>query len=109
MLPWGDGVVAGTYHGGLSFFDGRAFRIEREGPAPSGIPSGWVNPHAMRRIGDALYIGTLDRGLVVGRPGAWTRMTTTDGLPSNDVTAVLPADDGSVWVGTRGGLARIAR
>ncbi len=104
VVPWGDGIVAGTYHGGLTWFDGTRFTLEREGK----LPAGWVNPHAMRRHGDRLWFGALDRGLVIGRRGAWTRLDLADGLPSRDVTAILPAADGhSVWVGTRGGLALI--
>jgi len=110
VVAWEDGIVAGTYHGGLSWFDGRGFEIEREAAGGAGpeLPSGWVNPHAMRRIGDTLWIGTLERGLVVGRPGEWARLDIADGLPSRDVTAVLPAGDGAAWVGTRGGLVRVS-
>lgn len=104
VVPWGDGVLAGTYHGGLSLGDGERFQVIREGQA--GLPSGWVNPHAIRRRGDTLYIGTLERGLVIGRPGAFAHLTRADGLPSDDVTDVLP-DRGGVWVATRGGLARL--
>jgi ligand-binding sensor domain-containing protein len=105
VQPWGDGIVAGTYHGGLVWYDGARFRIEREGRA--GIPAGWVNPHAMRWIDGKLYVGTLERGLVVGRSGGWTRLGVADGLPSDDVTDILPAGDGTTWVATRGGLARL--
>jgi signal transduction histidine kinase len=34
------------------------------------------------------------------------RFTTEDGLPGNQVKAVLQAHDGSLWVGTEAGLAR---
>ena len=98
--------MAGTYHGGLSIGDGERFRIVREGQG--GLPSGWVNPHAIRRVGGDAWIGTLERGLVVGRPGAWHHLSTADGLPSDDVTDVL-ADRSGVWVATRGGLARLTR
>ncbi|MCZ7682895.1 MAG: hypothetical protein M5U28_30475 [Sandaracinaceae bacterium] len=104
LVPWGDGVMAGTYHGGLAVGDGR-FRTIGEG---DGLPSGWVNPHALRRVGDEVWIGTLERGLVLGRPGAWQHVTTAQGLPSDDVTDVL-ADGEHVWVATRGGLARVSR
>ncbi len=107
LVPWGRGVMAGTYHGGLAIEDGaRRFSIVREGQG--GLPSGWVNPHAIRRVGDDVWIGTLERGLVVGRPGAWRHLTVADGLPSDDVTDVL-ADATGVWVATRGGLARLRR
>ena len=106
LIPWGRGVMAGTYHGGLSIGDGQRFRVVREGDG--GLPSGWVNPHAIFRVDDQVWIGTLERGLVVGRPGQWHHLTTADGLPSDDVTDVLADRDG-VWVATRGGLARLAR
>lgn len=105
LEPWGNGVVAGTYHGGLSWYDDSAFHIERE--ERGGLPAGWVNPHAMRWVGSRLWIGTQERGLLVGWRGEWTRLRTSDGLPSDDVTAVLPVADGRVWVATRGGLARV--
>jgi ligand-binding sensor domain-containing protein len=107
LIPWGDGVMAGTYHGGLSIGDGSSrFHIVREGDG--GLPSGWVNPHALDRVGADAWIGTLERGLVIGRPGAWQQLTRANGLPSDDVTDVL-VDGDAIWIATRGGLARAAR
>ncbi len=101
----GGQLVAGTYHGGLSWRVGDRFRIESE---RHGLPAGWVNPHAMQNIDGALWIGTLERGLLIGRRGAWTHLRVAQGLPSDDVTDVL--EDGTgVWVATRAGLARIER
>ena len=54
--------------------------------------------------GDALWIGTpagaqrLENGILT----SWTR---DDGLPHNGVFAILPRTDGSVWLGTNGGIA----
>jgi ligand-binding sensor domain-containing protein len=103
--PWRDGVVIGTYHGGLSWSDGSSFDVERV--SRGGLPAGWVNPHAMRWIGSRLFVGTLERGLLVGSRGRWTQLTAADGLPSADVTDVIPDGNGAAWVATRGGLARI--
>lgn len=75
----------------------------------------WVNAGAMAWLPDPsgeglLAIGTLDDGLwlhqVAG--GRWERLGTPEGLPDDDVTAALLAEDGTLWVGTRGGLARVA-
>lgn len=99
------GIVAGTYHGGLSWRVDGTFEIERE--RPGGLPAGWVNPHAIRRIDGELWLGTLERGLVVGTRGRWTHLRTRDGLPSDDVTDVLADGDGAAWVATRGGIARV--
>jgi diguanylate cyclase (GGDEF)-like protein len=42
-----------------------------------------------------------------GRQGASRRVfTTADGLPSNGITGLAPAQDGGLWIGTRAGLAR---
>ncbi|MGE5186824.1 MAG: hypothetical protein ACM31C_32445 [Acidobacteriota bacterium] len=100
VVAWQGGVVVGTYDAGLSWLAGARARQER-------LADGWVNPHAMRVAGGTLWIGTLDRGLAIGATGAWTRLRIADQLPSDDVTALLPAGDRAMWVGTRGGLARL--
>jgi ligand-binding sensor domain-containing protein len=105
LSRWEGGVVAGTYHGGRSWYEAGRFRIEGEGVG--GLPAGWVNPHAMRALGGRLWVGTMERGLLVGRPGRWSRLRVGDGLPSDDVTDVLPAPEGGAWIATRGGLARV--
>jgi ligand-binding sensor domain-containing protein len=104
VVPYGGGIVAGTYHGGLSFYDGTAFTIVSEGK--DGLPAGWVNPHAISVVNSRLWVGTLDRGLVVGTAGAWRHLTISDGLPSDDVTAVLKHGSETL-VATRAGLARV--
>ncbi len=41
--------------------------------------------------------------------GGWLRFTTADGLPHNDVRAILEARSGHLWLGTfGGGLCRLA-
>ena len=105
ITPWGDGVVAGTYHGGLSWAARGAFRIERE--SAQGLPAGWVNPHAMAKIRGDLWVGTQSRGLLVGASGRWTHLTLADGLPSDDVTDILADGPNGAWVATRGGLAHV--
>ena len=40
--------------------------------------------------------------------GKATVFTTADGLPDNYIVALLQARDGTMWIGTRGGLASIA-
>jgi ligand-binding sensor domain-containing protein len=100
VVAWQGGVVIGTYDAGLSWFDG-AFHLERD------LPRGWINAHAMRVVGDDLWVGTLDGGLLIGRRGAWQRLRIADGLPGDDVTALLSAGPRAMWVGTRAGVARV--
>jgi ligand-binding sensor domain-containing protein len=102
---WEGGIVAGTYNGGLSFFGPSGTMRVTEG---DGLPSGWVNPHAIRAAMGELLLGTLDRGLIMGRPGAWRRIGLEGALPSADVTSIAPGPAGTVWIGTRGGLARMS-
>jgi ligand-binding sensor domain-containing protein len=63
----------------------------------------------MRVVGDEIWYGTLEDGLVMGNRGGWRTLDIADGLPSNDVTAVLPLEGGRVLVATRGGLAEVSR
>lgn len=60
---------------------------------------------AITQTGDgALWFGTnVGLGRYVG--GRASVYTTEDGLPDNNIVALLPAQDGKLWVGTRGGLA----
>jgi len=52
---------------------------------------------------------TDNRGLAIGGPGGWRRVTEKQNLPASFVTAVLQDTEGSVWLGTYGaGLARWA-
>jgi ligand-binding sensor domain-containing protein len=101
---WDGGLAVGTYSGGLSLRTRAGVSIVRES---DGLGSGWINPHAMRAIGGDFWLGTLDRGLVVGHAGAWRRFGLEAALPSADVTAIAADGDGGAWVGTRGGLARV--
>lgn len=104
-----DGVVAGTFSGGLVWFGPEGPVTEREAPraGAGALPSGWVNPHAILRTGDDVLVGTPGRGLLLGRRGSWRHLGPREGLPSSDVTAALPAGAGEWWVATRGGLARV--
>ncbi|MGJ8697405.1 MAG: two-component regulator propeller domain-containing protein [Verrucomicrobiaceae bacterium] len=55
-----------------------------------------------------LMAGVLACGLVIGSDDRWAARswTTGDGLAHNSVLAIEQTDDGFLWVGTRGGLAR---
>ena len=98
LLPDGDAVLAGTYDAGVWRLtaDGRGRPVR-------GLEAAWVNPAGLARVGDALLVTTLGGGLLVRRDGAVLRQAH---LPSEDVTAVLH-HHGALWIGTRGGLARL--
>jgi ligand-binding sensor domain-containing protein len=112
IVRWDGALVAGTYHGGLSIRStpSSAFTPIREGER--GLSSGGVSPHAIPPIGDRLFVGTLDRGLLVGRLDArgalrFATLRIADGLPGNDVTDILPDGNRAAWIATRAGLARL--
>lgn len=50
VTTFGGTLVAGTYHGGLTLYDGTRFTRIREGER--GLSSGWINPHAITAIDD---------------------------------------------------------
>ena len=56
----------------------------------------------------ALWVGTYGGGMDRLAGSKWTAITTSDGLPSNQVFAFAQTPDGALWVGTDGGLARLA-
>jgi ligand-binding sensor domain-containing protein len=98
----GDDWFVGTYGAGV-------IRIDRSGQWLSypHLPAGLeVNPNAMAASGDRVYAGSLKDGLLM-----WDRKTdrwrsTTEGLPSRNVTAVA-VGGGWVYVGTDNGLVRM--
>jgi ligand-binding sensor domain-containing protein len=100
------GVWAGTYDGGVAVLNGSRSRarIFRES---SGLPCGWVNPNAMVWSAGSLWLGTMEGGVVVRTRGRWHQLGSSDGLPSADVTGLVPAPAGRIWVATRGGVALI--
>ena len=56
-----------------------------------------------------LWLGgsTLEHaGLARFSSGRWSQLTTADGLADNEVSAIVVAPDGAVWVATDGGLNR---
>ena len=60
--------------------------------------------------GDVLYAGMADGLAVIDPSGGEPRVyTTQDGLPDNNISAILSATPGQVWISTGSGLARFDR
>lgn len=53
------------------------------------------------------WISTYDDGLVRWDENEYTQFTTEQGLPDNTVLASVESDDGSLWIATYGGVARM--
>jgi Two component regulator propeller len=96
----GASLWVGTYSSGM------ARRDPGGGWSPvDGAPL-WVNPGAIAAWAGRVFVGTNGRGLAIFDGHAWRTLTVADGLPADDVTAFAVDEDG-LWVGTRGGLARV--
>jgi ligand-binding sensor domain-containing protein len=102
LVRSGDDWFVGTYGAGVIRIDGSGQWL-----AYAHLPAGLeINPNAMAASGDRVYAGSLKDGLWM-----WDRKTdrwrsTTDGLPSRNVTAIA-AGGGFVYVGTDNGLVRM--
>jgi hypothetical protein len=92
------GLLVGTYDAGLAVL----------GSSEPLKADAWVNPGALDRDGELLAVGENGTGLAVWDGRAWSRLGAAEGLPGEDVSAVL-FDGPHLWVGTRTGLARLTR
>ena len=100
-----DGSVwAGTWGGGVSRFDGKAWHnlSSKDGLAGNIVYSMAQEPSGV------LWFGT-NRGLSRFDGKTWQNFGLNEGLLDLNVYAVAVAPDGDVWVGTKKGVARIGR
>jgi len=92
-------IWLGTAHGGLHRFDGRRFNNVDLGPFHAPV-------NGIQRDPDGTFwIGT-DSGLMRWQNGAGRLLTRENGLPSDEITAILPSRSGGYWIGTGDGVSR---
>lgn len=99
-----DTVWTGANCGGVSRFDGQHFRTYTE-------KDGLLNTCVFGLAEDAahdLWIGTYGAGAFRFRDGVFTQFSTAQGVAGNVVTSVFASHDGSVWLATPLGAARIS-
>jgi ligand-binding sensor domain-containing protein len=97
------GVVwAGTWGGGLSRFDGKAWK---QYTVADGLPGNHVFMLHIDPKG-VMWVGT-NNGLARMKGDKFEVLTTADGLFNNAVFSMATARDGTLWVGSFGGVARI--
>src|SRR6202034_3392124 len=58
-------------------------------------------------VNGGLWVGTPDGLNYISESNAVQRITSADGLPDDYIRALAADPDGSVWVGTRQGLAHL--
>jgi ligand-binding sensor domain-containing protein len=99
-----DAVWAGTWGGGVSRFDGKAWRnlTTRDGLAGDIV-------YAIAQGADGtLWFGT-NRGVSRYDGKAWQTIGKPQGLLEDNVYALAVTPGGEVWAGTRRGVTRIGR
>ena len=99
------GVVwAGTWGGGLSRYDGKAWKTWT---TAEGLPGNHVSMLHVDKSG-TLWVGT-NNGLTQMHDGRFKVMTVKDGLFANTVFSMASTASEGIWVGSFGGVAHIKR
>jgi len=102
--PKGRGVWFGTWGGGVSLFDGKAWTSFS---TAEGLAGNIVYSIAKDADGD-LWFGT-NRGVSHYDGEKFTNYGRNHGLIDQHVYAIAVTPDGSVWFGTKGGVSRLPR
>ncbi len=101
-IAHGPGVTwVGTFDGGLARVEPE--RARRFAPE-DGLPEGRVQPHGLAVV-DGCALAATPSGLL--RVCGDSVALIQEGLPVSELTAVIPAARGGVWVGYRGGASRV--
>lgn len=90
---------------GLTRFDGLRFTPVEDSGSP-GLKDSWITALCATRDG-SLWIATDNNGLARLKAGVFSYLTQADGLPSNQARCLLEGAEGSLWIGTEGGLTRL--
>jgi ligand-binding sensor domain-containing protein/two-component sensor histidine kinase len=89
---------------GLVRFDGLRF-VALDESAPVELRRGWITALCVTPD-ESLWIGCEGYGLARMKGGSFTHFGEGEGLPSLHISALVPSRDGSVWIGTEGGITR---
>ncbi len=110
----GGSIWAGTRFG-LNRFDPASGEVQHIVPDPAqedALPASFVTAVLTDRE-QRVWVGTYGGGVSLLQPGGdskrprFRQITTVQGLPDDNINALLEDADGVVWASTDGGLARI--
>jgi ligand-binding sensor domain-containing protein/signal transduction histidine kinase len=100
-----DGYLWVGTHEGLARFDGVRFTTIEAEAAPE-LRHGYITALCAGRDG-SLWIAVDGSGVTRMKDGRFSHLTEADGLASNQTRCLLEARDGSLWIGSEGGLTRL--
>ena len=100
LIDYEDNLWIGT-HSGLFKYRGKGFTVYDK---QHGLGSAFIF-QIIRDVNQNLWIATESNGIYKFANGFFKNYSTKQGLPSNQVNAILPQDDGSVWFGGVNGIS----
>ena len=89
---------------GLARFDGLRFTAVDELEAPE-LKHGYITALCAGQDG-SMWIGCEGKGVTRFKNGVFSHLTEVEGLPSNLVHCLLEDHEGTLWIGSEGGLTR---
>lgn len=89
---------------GLVRFDGLRF-VTIDEPAAPELKRGWITALCAARDG-SLWIACDGDGLTRMNDGTFTHFGEAEGLPNLQIKCLIEAQDGSLWIGSEGGVTR---
>lgn len=102
-----DGYLLLATDGGLARFDGLRFTVHDAHSAeyPDSLPDKYLNDLLVARDG-SVWLATMHAGVVHYTNGRFRTYGVTHGVPDADVNTVFQDGQGTIWAGTKTGLAR---
>jgi ligand-binding sensor domain-containing protein/two-component sensor histidine kinase len=89
---------------GLARFDGVRFSAVDEPQAPE-LKHGYITALCAGQDG-SMWVGCEGQGVIRCKNGVISHLTEAEGLPSNLVHCLLEDHEGTLWIGSEGGLTR---